>query len=74
MQQVNQPLTNVQLEVLKAFAYNLNESDLLEFKDLVASYFAKKAISSADKVWDEKKWSDNDIDKMLDTKMRKGKK
>ena len=74
MQQINQPLTNVQLEVLKAFSYNLNDNDLSEFKNLLASYFAKKAIDLADKAYEENKWSDKDVDKMLDTKMRKGKK
>jgi len=74
MQQMKQPLTNVQLEVLKAFSYNLNDGDLSEFKDLVARYFAKKAIESADRAWEDKEWSDKDVDKMLDTKMRKSKK
>jgi hypothetical protein len=74
MKKENQPLTNVQLEVLKAFSYNLNDSDLSEFKDTVAEYFAKKAISSADKVWEDKEWSSEDVDEMLETKMRKNKK
>ena len=74
MQPIDQPLTNVQLEVLKAFSYNLNDNDLSEFKDLLANYFAKKAIDLADKAYEENKWSDKDVDKMLDTKMRKGNK
>ncbi len=32
---------------------------------------AKKAIQAANKVWDEKGWTDADVDRMLNTKMRK---
>lgn len=71
MHRLNQPLTNVQLELLKAFSYNLNESDLVEFKNMMASYFAKKAIAKADQAWEEKGLSDKDVDQMLSTKMRR---
>lgn len=71
MQKINQPLSNIQLEILKAFSYNLNNQELQEFKELIAQYFAKRAIQAANKVWDEKGWSDEDVDRMLNTKMRK---
>ena len=73
MQEVTQPLTNVQLEILKAFSFNLNNEELQSFKNVIAQYFAKRAIRSANKVWDEKGWKDEDVDKMLNTKMRKSK-
>ena len=74
MQQVNQPLSNAQLEILKAFSYNLSKQELVDFKETIANYFAKRAIHAANKVWDEKKWTDTDVDEMLTTKMRKSKK
>ncbi|MGB3589820.1 MAG: hypothetical protein WBA23_24945 [Tunicatimonas sp.] len=69
-----QPLSNVQLEILKAFSYNLTDEELKDFRDTVDNYFAEKAIKSANKVWDEKGWTDEDVDRMLNTKMRKSKK
>ena len=37
MQNISQPLTNVQLEILKAFSFNLDQDELQEFKDLISS-------------------------------------
>ena len=74
MHKIKQPLSNIQLEILKAFSYNLSTKELKEFKDLITQYFAKRAIQSANKVWEEKGWNDEDVDRMLNTKMRKSKK
>ncbi|MCB0650478.1 MAG: hypothetical protein KDC85_04315 [Saprospiraceae bacterium] len=73
MQDIKQPLTNVQLEILKAFSYQLDNEELQKLREVIADYFANRAIQSANKVWDEKAWTDEDVDKMLDTKMRKSK-
>jgi len=74
MKGLSQPLTNAQLEILKAFSFNLDNKELSEFKNFIAQFFADRAISEADKVWDEKKWDDNAVNEMLNTKMRKSKK
>ena len=71
MQNLSQPLTNVQLEILKAFSFNLDKDELKDFKNFIAQYFAKRAINSANKVWDEKGWSNEKVDEVLNTKMRK---
>ncbi len=78
MEELSQPLTNVQLEILKAFSFNLNSHELTEFKILIAQYFADRAIKEADKVWDNNDWDDNDwddkkVEELLNTKMRKKK-
>ena len=70
---IKQPLSNVQLEILKAFSYNLTDKELKDFKDTLAQYFAERAIQIADQVWEEKGWTDEDVDRMLNTKMRKSK-
>lgn len=49
-----QPLSNVQLELLKLYSTNLSEEDLVELKRTLARYFAQKAIKEADKIWEEK--------------------
>ena len=74
MNEVRQPLSNVQLEILKAFSHNLTDEELKDFKDTIAEYFASRAMQSANKVWDEKGWADKDVDRILNTKMRKSKK
>ncbi|MFN0213836.1 MAG: hypothetical protein ACKVT2_06230 [Saprospiraceae bacterium] len=65
-----QPLTNVQLEILKTFSYSLSEQDLAEMKKLLASFFAKRAIALADKAWDEQGWNDSKVENLLNTKLR----
>lgn len=70
----NRPLTNLQLELLKVFSLELPEEELLEIKDLLSRHFSEKAMDLADKVWDEKRWTVEDIEKMAYTKMRGSKK
>ena len=74
MEVIKQPFTNVQLEILKAFSRNLSDEDLKEFRRTIAIFFAKRATDTADKVWEEKGWTDADVERMLNTKMRKSKK
>jgi len=70
MENINQPLSNAQLEILKAFSFELSDDDLKELKNLLAKYFAEKAIKSANSVWEEKGWSDEKVDDFLNRKLR----
>ncbi len=70
---MTQSLTNAQLEILKAFSFHLEQDELRDFKNVIAQYFANRAIQAANQVWDEKGWTAEDVDKMLHTKMRKSK-
>jgi hypothetical protein len=70
---IKQPLSNVQLELLKAFSHQLPENDLLELRKLIAHFFAQKLIQQADKVWEEKNWTEQTVEDLLNTKMRKAK-
>ena len=49
-----QPFSNLQLELLKLYASNIPDADLLEIKRYLARFFMKKAIAEADKIWDER--------------------
>jgi hypothetical protein len=60
-----QPLSNLQLELLKLYSTNLSQKDLVEIKRMLANYFAKKAIKEADKIWEEKELSNEDMNKWL---------
>jgi hypothetical protein len=61
----NNKLTNLQLELLKVFQYNLDESQLNEVKELLSEYFLKNIDKEMDKVWKEKNWSDEEMDNIL---------
>ena len=63
-------LTNLQLELLKTFSYDLSEEQLLEIKNLLAKYFAQKATSEMDKFWEENDWSDETIEKLAEEHLR----
>ena len=45
-------LSNLQLELLQLYAQNVQESDLLAIKKLIAKYFAEKAISEMNVILD----------------------
>jgi hypothetical protein len=53
-------LTNVQIELLKLFQYDLPEKQLVEIKNILAKYFANTATAEIDKLWEENNW-DNDL-------------
>jgi len=53
-------LSNLQLELLKLYADDVPEEDLRQIKQLIASYFAQKAIEEADNIWDKNQWSEQD--------------
>jgi hypothetical protein len=59
-------LTNLQQELLKVFSRNLDDKELEEIRDILTQYFANKAIDAANKVWDKKDYTDNDMDKWLE--------
>ncbi|MCB0553676.1 MAG: hypothetical protein KDD02_09010 [Phaeodactylibacter sp.] len=64
------PLSNLQRELLKLFAKNVSEEDLIAIRQLIARYFAEKAMDLADQVWEEKGWTEEDAIRLANTKMR----
>lgn len=54
-----------QLEILKLFSRELDDQDLLEIKRLMVKYLAEKVTKIADHIWEEKNWSDTDMDRLL---------
>ena len=61
------PLTNLQQELIKLYSFDLPESDLLNIKRMLAKYFAQKAIAEADKVWDEKGYTNETMNEWLNS-------
>jgi len=54
---VKQPLSNIQIELLKIYSTIISELGLIELKDLLAKFYANKAIEQANKVWNDKNLS-----------------
>ena len=63
-------LTNLQLEILQLFRYELGEKQLLEIRELLAKYFADKATEEMDRLWDEKGWSEQTMEEWSQEHMR----
>ena len=59
------PLSNIQQELLKLYLSNMGEADLLHIKKYLANYFADKAIQEADKIWDEKSYTNDTMNQWL---------
>ena len=58
--QASESLSNLQLELLKIYATNVSDEDLMEIKRMLAKFFMEKAIQRADEIWDERGY-DNEL-------------
>ena len=65
---VHPPLSNVQAELLKLFSAEIPENHLLELKKVIAKFLMEKARDKADAIWDEKGYTDEKLQKILDKK------
>ncbi len=70
MKSLNYPLSNMQIELLKLFSRDIEEEDLKELKRLMVKYLSKNLFDKADKQWEEKSLSNDDMDKLLNTHLR----
>lgn len=64
-------LSNIQLELLKAYSRQVSDEDLGAIRKLLADYFAKKAMDLADKAWDENQWKSHDTQRLTSEHYRK---
>lgn len=70
---IKQPLTNVQLELLKTFSYDLSMNDIVELKKKLAEFFSKRLIKKADDFWEKESFNDAKVNELLNKKLRKSK-
>ena len=68
MAEIKLPLSNVQMELMKLYSTGMSDTDLNELKNVLSKFYADKAITAADKVWNEKGFTNNDMDKWLNEK------
>ena len=64
-------LTNLQIELLKLFQYNLPDNQLAEIKNMLAKYFAKTATGEIDRLWQENNWNDKTMKDWANEHLRK---
>jgi len=65
-----QKLTNLQLELLKLFSFQVNENQLTEIRDILTKYFADQATAEMDKLWTEKQWTNETMDNWVNEHLR----
>ena len=69
MEQVSK-LSNIQLELLKMFSFDLSDEQLIEIKQLLSTYFADKITSQMDNLFEENNWGVEKIDEWSKEHMR----
>ncbi len=50
-------LSNLQLELIKLFSYNINEEQLMDIKNMLSGYFANKALDELDQLEKNEGWT-----------------
>ena len=65
-----QKLSNLQLELLKVFSYQLDNQQLVDIKELLAKYFAKQATQEVDKLWEENNWDNETMTEWVNEHLR----
>jgi hypothetical protein len=63
-------LSNLQIELLQLFKFELDNTQLQEIKSLLVAYFAKKATDEMDTLFDENSWGDEKINEWSQEHMR----
>ena len=52
-----QPLTNLQMELLRLYSLRLTSDDLLEVKEVLAQHFAQRLTEHVDSLWQKRAWT-----------------
>jgi len=65
-----QKLSNLQLELLKVFSYQLDSKQLVDIKELLTKYFAKQATQEFDKLWEENNWDNETMTEWTNEHLR----
>lgn len=63
-------MSNLQLELLKLYATDIPEKQLLDIKKLLAAYFAELIDRDMASLWEEKKWDEKTIEAWKHERLR----
>ncbi len=65
METLQTPLNKAQLELLKLFSRVTDEAELMEIKAMIGRYYADKATKEADRIWEERGYSQETMNEWL---------
>jgi hypothetical protein len=65
---IHPPLSNIQVELLKLFSADIPEKHLAELKNMIARFLLEKARDKADSIWEEKGYTDEKLQQILNKK------
>ena len=51
---IKQPLSALQQELLELYAHQVTDTELADIKDMLAQYYANKAMDAMDILWEER--------------------
>ena len=63
-------LSNLQIELLQLFKFDLDAEQLQEIKSLLVTYFAQKATDEMDALFEENNWGEEKINEWFHEHMR----
>lgn len=63
-------LSNLQLELLKVFSFDISDEQVKEIKALLVAYFAEKVTSEMDALFEENDWGEEKIEEWSKEHMR----
>ena len=69
MESVPLPLSPLQVEILRITS-KMNESDQLLLKKIIIAFKQEQLQHKMDKFWDEHNWTQETVDKFLETHLR----
>lgn len=67
---LEQPLTELQMELLELFARQISDEDLKQLRLMFSTYFANKAMGEMEKVWIERGYDEQTEKEWLNEHMR----
>lgn len=67
VEELKTPFNKAQLELLKLFSRVNDEEELMEIKRLISRYYAEKAMDKIDKLWEERGYTQEDMDRIANS-------
>ena len=55
-------LSNLQMELLKLYPYNISDAELKDIRKILADYFAAKIDTEIGELWEKNNWNDQTIE------------
>ncbi len=65
MEAIKLPFSNIQTELLKLYSHQISDYDLIQIKEMIGQYFAKRLSGLADETWEKNGWTNDEMDNIL---------